>query len=124
MGEALIETLRETLGESSFTPEIEESWKVVYTGLSTAMIKAMNSEASVLNSWATLKAMEDYDTVAGTKLFQYLFRKCPEAKTLFGFPIELDTDSDIMKRSRRFQMHARYFIEMLDKALNPEPAGD
>ncbi|CAB9528302.1 Leghemoglobin Lb120 [Seminavis robusta] len=117
MGEALIETLRETLGASTFTPEIEASWKAVYDGLSTAMIKAMHSEASVLNSWAKLKSMDDYDTLAGTKLFQYLFRKCPEAKTLFGFPIDLDTDSEMMKKSRRFQMHARYFIEMLDRAL-------
>jgi hemoglobin-like flavoprotein len=117
MGEALIATLRDVLGASGFTPEIEESWNVVYAGLSTAMVKAMNSEASVLESWATLKKMNDYETVAGVKLFQYLFRKCPEAKSLFGFPIDLDMDSEVMLKSRRFKMHAKYFIEMLDKAL-------
>jgi hemoglobin-like flavoprotein len=117
MGQALIETLRETLGETSFTPEVEESWHIVYEGLSTAMVQSMNSEASVLTSWAKLKTVPEYDKVAGTKLFQYLFRKCPEAKALFGFPLDLDTDCDIMMKSRRFQMHAKYFIEMLDKAL-------
>jgi hemoglobin-like flavoprotein len=117
MGQALIETLRETLGEGTFTPETEQSWHLVYGGLSTAMVQSMNSEASVLSSWAELKTVADYDKVAGTKLFQYLFRKCPEAKALFGFPLDLDTDSDIMMKSRRFQMHAKHFIDMLDKAL-------
>lgn len=117
MGESLLETLRETLSPSDFNPEVEHAWKEVYGGLSTEMVRAMNSERSVLDSWAKLKAIDNYDGLAGTKLFQYLFRKCPEAKTLFGFPIDLDIDSDVMLKSRRFQMHAKYFIEMLDKAL-------
>ena len=117
MGEALIETLRETLGNSFFTPEVEQSWHLVYGGLSTAMIQAMNSEAAVLNSWAKLKTVPEYDKIAGTKLFQFLFRKCPEAKTLFGFPLDLDMDSEVMMKSRRFQMHAKHFIDMLDKAI-------
>lgn len=117
MGESLIETLRECLGEEVFTPEIEGSWKQVYNGLSGEMILSMNSEQSVLDSWAKLKTINDYDIIAGTKLFRELFRKCPETKILFGFPVDLDMDSDMMMKSRRFQTHAKYFIEMLDKAL-------
>ena len=117
MGQALIETLRECLGEGTFNPEIEKCWTEVYTALSGEMIRSMSSEQAVLDSWAKLKTIDDYDAIAGTKLFQHLFRKCPETKTLFGFPIDLDMDSDAMMKSRRFQTHAKYFVEMLDKAL-------
>jgi hemoglobin-like flavoprotein len=117
MGEALMETMKVCLDASSFTPETEQAWKEVYHALSSTMVEAMNSEQQVLSSWAKLKAIKDYDLVAGTLLFRHLFRSCPEIKALFGFPIELDVDSNIMLQSRRFQLHAKYFIEMLDKAL-------
>ena len=48
MGESLIETLRECLGESTFNPEIENCWTEVYSGLSGEMIRSMNSEQSVM----------------------------------------------------------------------------
>lgn len=116
MGEALMEMLHEILGDS-FTPETDHAWKIVYKALSENMIKTMNTEKAVLDSWATLKKIENYEEVAGGILFQKLFQKCPETKTLFGFPLELDTDSDTILQSRRFKMHSKYFISMLDKAL-------
>jgi hemoglobin-like flavoprotein len=83
------------------------------------MIAAMQTDqAIVLDSWAKLKTVPDYDGKAGVLLFQHLFRRCPEAKTLFGFPIDLDVESDSMISSRRFATHAKYFIEMLDRALS------
>lgn len=36
---------------------------------------------------------------------------------LFGFPVEMDTDSPKLLESRRFKIHSKHFIEMLDKAL-------
>jgi len=117
MGESLLETLRECLGESQFTPEIEQCWLQVYASLSGEMIRSMNSEQAVLDSWAKLKTIDNYDEIAGTKLFQQFFRDCPESKTLFGFPLDMDMESDAMMKSRRFKTHASYFIEMLDKAL-------
>lgn len=116
MGEALLEMMNEILSDK-FTPEIEHQWKIVYQALSVNMIKSMNTEKSVLTSWAKLKKVENYQQVAGGILFQSLFHKCPETKTLFGFPIEMDTDSENILKSRRFKMHSKYFIEMLDKAL-------
>ena len=47
-----------------------------------------------------------------------LFKECPEAKTLFGFPIDIDTDSAELLESKRFIMHSSYLIQMLDSALN------
>ena len=38
------------------------------------MVAAMNSEKLVLDSWAELKTIENYDSIAGRKLFQYLFQ--------------------------------------------------
>jgi hemoglobin-like flavoprotein len=65
-----------------------------------------------------LKKIPNYDEKAGVLLFQQFFRKCPEAKQLFGFPADLDVDSEIMINSRRFKMHSKYFIEMLDQAMS------
>lgn len=116
MGEALLATLEQCLGEA-FTPEVEKHWKQVYAALSSAMVEAMNSEHAVLTSWAKLKQMDNYDDRAGSLLFQKLFTMCPETKSLFGFPIDMDMTSETMLASRRFKIHSKYFIEMLDKAL-------
>jgi len=116
MGEALLEMMQE-LQSTAFTPAIEHAWKTVYAALSTSMVQSMNTEQSVLQSWAKLKAQPNYQEVAGGMLFQSLFHKCPETKLLFGFPIDMDTDSETIRKSRRFMMHSTYFIEMLDKAL-------
>jgi hemoglobin-like flavoprotein len=47
-----------------------------------------------------------------------LFEKCPKAKVLFGFPLDIDTHSPELLESKRFIMHAAYLIQMLDMALN------
>ena len=51
-------------------------------------------------------------------MFQHLFKDCPQAKPLFGFPIDIDPTSKELLTSRRFKMHAVYMIQMLDTALN------
>lgn len=116
MGNALIAMLRDILGPK-FTPDVKEAWQEVYKALSKAMIKAMSSEQAVLDSWAKLKMIRHYDEKAGVLLFQHLFRKCPQAKGLFGFPVTIDVESESLLESRRFTMHAKYFIEMLDKTF-------
>jgi hypothetical protein len=50
--------------------------------------------------------------------FCSLFEKCPQAKVLFGFPIDIDPNSPELLRSKSFIMHASYLIRMLDTALN------
>ena len=50
-------------------------------------------------------------------LFGRLFKKEPKTKILFGFPIDVDTDSAELLNSKRFLMHTSYLIEMLDTAL-------
>ena len=46
-----------------------------------------------------------------------LFTEAPETKILFGFPLDIDPSSKILLEGRRFKMHAKYMIEMLDSAL-------
>ena len=46
-----------------------------------------------------------------------MFAKCPRSKLLFGFPLDMNTDSESLKNNRRFRAHAKYMIAMLDKAL-------
>lgn len=91
----------------------------------------------VIESWEALRRIKDYESVAGTSLFQRyaqrswtpvcrridspsfsLFRACPKAKVLFGFPIDIDPDSPELLNSKRFIMHGSYMIEMLDTAIN------
>ena len=47
-----------------------------------------------------------------------LFAHCPEAKVLFGFPIDVDTNSDELLTSKRFLAHASYLLEMIDTSLS------
>jgi methyl-accepting chemotaxis protein len=47
-----------------------------------------------------------------------LFEKCPQAKVLFGFPIDIDPHCPELLQSKRFIMHAAYLIQMIDTALN------
>ena len=45
VGQALIETLGEALGDD-FTPELEQAWVAVYTALSSTMIEAASKQAA------------------------------------------------------------------------------
>ena len=47
-----------------------------------------------------------------------LFDKCPQAKLLFGFPIDIDVDSPELLQSKRFIAQAIYFWNMIDTSLN------
>lgn len=77
-----------------------------------------NTISTVIDSWEKLRQLKDYEEVAGRGLFIKLFKKCPKAKVLFGFPIDTDTDCPELVKSKRFIMHSSYLIQMLDTALN------
>lgn len=47
-----------------------------------------------------------------------LFEKSPEARVLFGFPIDIDTNSSDLLESKRFLTHAAHLIDMMDAALS------
>ncbi|KAL7571327.1 hypothetical protein ACA910_007645 [Epithemia clementina (nom. ined.)] len=72
----------------------------------------------VLDSWEKVRRTKGFEQKVGLILFQHLFKKSPQTKILFGFPIDVDTDSPELLGSKRFGMHAAYLVEMLDTALN------
>ena len=49
-------------------------------------------------------------------LYDRLFELEPEAKVIFGFDKDADVANELVK-SKRFTKHAKYFIQMIDKAL-------
>ena len=46
-----------------------------------------------------------------------LFKRCPEAQVLFGFPLDIYPDASLLLDSHRFQMHATFLIEMIDMTV-------
>ena len=117
MGAALINALREMLGPKDFSSSLKESWTLVYNVFAGHMCHGMHSDSLVLESWAKVKKMPYYKEKVGLLLFQHLFRHCPETKALFGFPSDCSTDTESLKSSMKFRLHAEYFILMFDKAL-------
>lgn len=80
---------------------------------------SFNEIQNVINSWEHMKhTSKDYDIEAGTILFSHLFAICPSSALLFGFPVDMDTSREALKSTKRFTTHAKYMVEMLDKALN------
>ena len=50
-------------------------------------------------------------------LFESLFVILPETKVLFGFPANVDPQSDALLKSVRFGVHAEFLIEMIEKTV-------
>jgi hemoglobin-like flavoprotein len=82
VGQALLDTLDKTLGDD-FTAEVKDAWVGVYALITEKMMEgaAQFEEASpeypesgatslVIESWAKVKALENYDEVAGELLFK------------------------------------------------------
>mmetsp|Transcript_23450 Transcript_23450/g.50827 ORF Transcript_23450/g.50827 Transcript_23450/m.50827 type:complete len:161 (+) Transcript_23450:293-775(+) len=84
------------------------------------MVKALSytTISHIIESWELIRQTKDYEKTVGTYLFQYLFKRCPDAKVLFGFHIDVDTDSPKLLESKRFLTHAKYLVQMLDTAFN------
>jgi hemoglobin-like flavoprotein len=72
----------------------------------------------VIGEWERVKKVEDYEQVVGTILFQNLFEKCPQAKPLFGFPMNTDPRNKNLLKSSRFAQHATFLVRMVDKTIS------
>jgi hypothetical protein len=78
----------------------------------------MKKTQAVIGDWERVKKVKNYEQVVGTILFQNLFEKCPEAKPLFGFPMDTDPRSKDLLKSPRFEKHARFLVKMVDKTVS------
>lgn len=47
-----------------------------------------------------------------------LFEICPDAKPLFGFPLDIDPRSPEILKGKRFLRHAAFLIQMIDKTVD------
>mmetsp|Transcript_45789 Transcript_45789/g.110985 ORF Transcript_45789/g.110985 Transcript_45789/m.110985 type:complete len:160 (+) Transcript_45789:141-620(+) len=72
--------------------------------------------SNVIDSWEEVRRLKDYEQIVGVTLFTKLFELEPEAKAIFGFEVDADVAEELSK-SPRFTKHAKYFIQMIDKAL-------
>jgi len=72
--------------------------------------------SSVIDSWEDIRRIPNYEEQTGVLLFQKLFELEPESKVIFGFQRDANVNEELSK-SARFVKHARYFIQMIDKAL-------
>eukprot|EP00980_Cylindrotheca_fusiformis_P003632 scaffold814_cov100-Cylindrotheca_fusiformis.AAC.14 len=74
--------------------------------------------SNVIETWELIRRIPNYEEIVGTRLFQRFFNLEPGAKIIFGFPEDMDPNSSEVMKSTRFVKHAKYFIQMIDKALN------
>eukprot|EP00934_Nitzschia_sp_Nitz4_P009210 Nitzschia sp. Nitz4//scaffold100_size80364//9341//9924//NITZ4_005333-RA/size80364-augustus-gene-0.6-mRNA-1//1//CDS//3329532061//9200//frame0 len=74
--------------------------------------------SQVIETWEAIRRKENYEEAVGTKLFQRFFALEPEAKQIFGFSKDMDMTREEVLKNQRFVRHAKYFVQMLDKALS------
>jgi hemoglobin-like flavoprotein len=70
----------------------------------------------VIDSWEYVRRQPKYEVTVGTTLFLKLFELEPDAKAIFGFK-GAQLDDNKFTTSLRFTRHAKYFIQMIDRAL-------
>ena len=71
----------------------------------------------VSKGWSDITSIRNYEKVCGSTLFQNLFKVCPEAQVLFGFPLDMYPDPRELLGSMRFNMHAMFLMEMIDSTM-------
>jgi len=118
MGDALIESMTEMLGQRRFTPDMQKSFLSVYNVLAAEIMHGMSTDKIVASSWAKLKLIDEYRSKAGLILFQHMFKNCPDTKAVFGFPLDIDIDAETLQKSVQFRRHSAFLILMFDRALN------
>jgi hypothetical protein len=73
--------------------------------------------SNVVESWEEIRrTTENFNEVAGVKLFRKFFAVDPSAAYVFSFGADVELTDDFFKSERLIE-HAGYFITMIDKAL-------
>ena len=73
---------------------------------------------SVMESWEKVRRMNDYLDVVGPKLYTKFFTLEPEAMPVLGFPKTMDPTCEKIQSSGRFRAHSKFFVQLLDRALD------
>lgn len=126
MIDSMVAMLRTKLGKN-FTSTEEDCWLEVFGVLVEDIIEAQNAlsieeaaknKATVESTWAQFTKIANYEEVGGVILFSHLFEVCPDAKPLFGFPLDMDPRAREILRGKRFLRHAAFLIQMIDKTVS------
>ncbi|KAL3905684.1 MAG: hypothetical protein SGILL_009580 [Bacillariaceae sp.] len=71
-----------------------------------------------MESWEKVRRMPDYLGVVGPKLYTKFFALEPDAMPVLGFPKTMDPLDPKIQSSGRFQAHSKFFVQLLDRALD------
>ena len=84
------------------------------------MVAPMNYKTvtAVMESWEKVRRMPDYLDVVGPKLYTKFFVLEPEAMPVLGFPKTMDPTCEKIQASGRFRAHSKFFVQLLDRALD------
>jgi hemoglobin-like flavoprotein len=163
VGQALLDTLDKVLGDD-FTLEVKDSWVGVYALITEKMMEgaAQFEETSpeyhesgatslVVDSWTKVKALENYDEVAGELLFkrcvttimnQFTLHPChlahkrstaftvrifeinPDASKYFKFTDGFETTDEALYKQQVFKNHASGVVLTVSTAVELLEKGD
>eukprot|EP00980_Cylindrotheca_fusiformis_P006965 scaffold1469_cov119-Cylindrotheca_fusiformis.AAC.9 len=72
----------------------------------------------VIETWGTVKAIPDYQHVAGDILFRRLFELNPDALGLFSFAKKYKAGDEALYEDKRFRKHASGVIDTVTAAVS------
>jgi len=74
--------------------------------------------AQVIESWKIIKAIPNYEQVAGEMLFRKIFEIAPQVHGMFRFTKDYEPGSEELYQSERFMKHASGVISTVDTAVS------
>ncbi|KAL3944653.1 MAG: hypothetical protein SGBAC_001260 [Bacillariaceae sp.] len=136
VGESLLYTLEKGLG-FAFTPKVKEAWVGVYDVIAKQMmlgaeeakkIEEVQSKKTpnelVVESWATVTNILDYEKVAGEILFRRLFELNGDALGFFSFAKTYKPDDDALYKDPLCIAHSTAVVGTVTAAVGLLEQGD
>ncbi|KAG7348448.1 globin-like protein [Nitzschia inconspicua] len=136
VGQALLDTLAKVL-DDEFTSDVKEAWVGVYEIITDKMMEGAaqfeeispeqdesGSTSLVVNSWSKVRAIENYDEVAGEMLFKRLFEINPDSSRYFKFTDGFETTDEALYKQQVFKNHASGVVLTVSAAVDILEKGD
>lgn len=110
-------------------PQIAEQNRKIAEEKKTYEERMANEEGKsgnelVVETWDTVKAIPDYQKVAGEILFRRIFELNPDATGLFSFAKDYTASDDDMYKDVRFVKHSTGVVATVTAAVNLLKDGD
>lgn len=72
----------------------------------------------ILATWDELHKIKDYHKVLGISICRKFLAKCPQGKRIFGWPMNIDPNSDEFLQSPMIVSQCELYMKMWDAAIN------